>query len=331
MQLAMSYEPSRSKPYDNDIRWRVVYQLMALEYSVQQVTTNLGISASTVRRIGQLFDSTGSVDKQSCPDRGLALKVLTTYDEFIIMELVLQRPGIYLREICRELQQSTGTDVSEPTVCRFLQKAGFTRTKIQHVASQQSEEFRARFAAEMQQYEPDMLVFIDETGTDRRDSMRKFGYSLRGKRTKSQKLLVRGTRVSAIGAMSMNGMLDFRLACSVDAGTFRDFVEKCLLRHLMPFNGRNQHSIVVMDNASIHHAEGSIEIIESIGALVIFLPPYSPDLNPIEETFSSVKSYLKANETVMQATDNIEEVITAAFASITSKQCQAWIRDSGYY
>jgi hypothetical protein len=181
------------------------------------------------------------VDKQACPDKGLALKALTTYDEFIIMELVLQRPGIYLREICQELQQSTGTDVSEPMVCRFLQKAGFTRTKIQHVASQQSKECRARFSAEMQQYRPDMFVFVDETGTDRRDSMRKFGYSLRGKRTKAQKLLVRGTRISAIGAMSMNGMLDFRLACSVDARSFRDFVEKCLLRHLMPFNGCNQH------------------------------------------------------------------------------------------
>ena len=61
MQLAMSYEPSRSKLYDNDIRWQVVYQLMALEYSVQQVSNNLGISPATVRRIGQLFDSTGSV------------------------------------------------------------------------------------------------------------------------------------------------------------------------------------------------------------------------------------------------------------------------------
>jgi transposase len=166
----MLYEPSRSKPYDTDIRWRVVYQLRALECSVQQVSDNLGISVSTVRRIGQLFDSTGSVDKQACPDKGLALKALTTYDEFIIMELVLQRPGIYLREICQELQQSTGTDVSEPMVCRFLQKAGFTRTKIQHVASQQSEECRAHFSAEMQQYRPDMFVFVDETGTDRRET-----------------------------------------------------------------------------------------------------------------------------------------------------------------
>ena len=57
--------------------------------------------------------------------------------------------AVLVASIKRHLQQSTGTDVSEPTVCRFLQKAGFTGTKIQHVASQQSEEFRAYFATEM--------------------------------------------------------------------------------------------------------------------------------------------------------------------------------------
>ena len=52
---------------------------------------------------------------------------------------------------------------------------------------------------------------------------------------------------------------------------FKEFVEKCLLRHLMPFDGINQHSIVI-DNASIHHAGNSIELIESTGALVLCPP-----------------------------------------------------------
>ena len=98
--------------------------------------------------------------------------------------------------------------------------------------------------------------------------------------------------------MSTHGMLDYRLARGgVDAITFR---EKCLVRHVMPFNGINPHSMVVMDNASIHHAADSIHLIESMGALVLFVPPYSPDLNAIEEAFSSIKSYLKANEEVLQ-------------------------------
>ena len=81
---------------------------------------------------------------------------------------------------------------------------------------------------------------------------------------------------------------------------FKEYVEKCLLRHLMPFGGINPHSIVVMDNASIHHAGSSIELIESMGALVLLVPPYSPDLNAIEEAFSSIKAYMKANEEVLQ-------------------------------
>ena len=64
----------------------------------------------------------------------------------------------------------------------------------------------------------------------------------------------------------------------------------------MPFDGTNPRSIVILDNASIHHCDGVVELIESAGALVIFLPPYSPDLNPIEETFASIKSYLRTHE-----------------------------------
>ena len=326
----MSYEPSRSKAYDSNIHWRIVYQRFALEYSVQRVSENLGVSPSTVRQIGSLFDSTGSVDQKVDPDKGVALKTLSSYDEFYIMELVLERPGIYLREICFELYQLTGAVVSEATVCRFLKKVGFTRTKIQHVAIQQSKEFRARFIAEVQLYRADMFVFIDESGTDRRDSLRKFGYSMRGKRTRSHKLLARGKHISVIAAMSTQGMLDYRLAQGgVDAIAFREFVEKCLLRHVMPFDRINPHSIIIMDNASIHHTGDSIELIESMGVLVLFVPPYSPDLNAIEEAFSSIKSYLKANEEVLQESNDIEKVVAEAFASVPPENCQAWIKDSG--
>ena len=123
----------------------------------------------------------------------------------------IEKPGIYLQEICHKLFQLTGAVVSEATVFRFLEKIDFTRTKIQYVALQQSEQFRTRFIAEAQLYRADMFVFLDESGTYRRDSLRKFGYSMRGKCTRSHKLLVRGRRISVIAAMSSNGMLDYRL------------------------------------------------------------------------------------------------------------------------
>ena len=60
---------------------------------------------------------------------------------------------------------------------------------------------------------------------------------------------------------------------------------------------------MILDNASIHHVEGIVDLIESTGALVEFLPPYSPDLNPIEEAFSKLKSTLKANEELLDTFD----------------------------
>ena len=57
-----------------------------------------------------------------------------------------------------------------------------------------------------------------------------------------------------------------------------------------------------MDNASIHHVEEVVDMIRASGALIRFLPPYSPDLNPIEEAFSKVKSFLRDNETAYQVT-----------------------------
>ena len=324
----MSYEPWRSKAYDPDLRWRMIYQRKVLNYSPRLVSTNLGVSVSTVRRIERRFDTEGNVEKRRYPER-YSGTALSQHEKFLVLALVIDHPGIYLHEICRELLETTSTDSSIATICRLLQKCRFTRTKIQAVALQQSEELRQRCRTEMELYEPDMLVFVDESGADRRDSLRKFGYSLRGKRTRAQKLVARGRHVSAICAMSLSGVLECQFENgSVNGETFRNFIEKSLLPHLMPFNGTNEHSVVVMDNAAIHHVEGISELIESVGALLIFLPPYSPDLDPIEEAFSSVKS---ANEAILQVSGDIESVLLAAFTNISADDCQAWFRDSGYY
>lgn len=133
--------------------------------------------------------------------------------------------------------------------------------------------------------------------------------------------------------MSVNGILDaYVTSNTVNADIFEDFIDNSLLRHVMPFNGHNPHSVVVLDNASIHHTDNIIHILQSVGVLVHFLPPYSPDLNPIEEAFSKVKGYLKANDPAIQAArDNeLEDFILAAFANITPNDCYQWYKHSGY-
>ena len=76
---------------------------------------------------------------------------------------------------------------------------------------------------------------------------------------------------------------------------FVKFVLNCLLPILQPFNGTNSHSVVVMDNASVHHYE-EVADITGVGSIVCFLPPYLLELNPIENAFSKVKAFLRAND-----------------------------------
>lgn len=101
---------------------------------------------------------------------------------------------------------------------------------------------------------------------------------------------------------------------------------------MQPFNGHSERSVAVMDNCSIHHVDFVMEIFREAGILVIFLPPYSPDYNPIELTFSSIKSYLKDHDTLLEKLPvrDAMKIILAAFDSITPQKCDAWIRHCGY-
>ena len=84
--------------------------------------------------------------------------------------------------------------------------------------------------------------------------------------------------------MSSDGIHDISIYYegSVNGERFENFVRSCL-------NWVNKHSVVILDNASIHHVDGVVDLIENqVGAKLLFLPPYSPDLNPLEEIFSQV-------------------------------------------
>ena len=106
----------------------MVYQRFGLELSYRKIAANLNIDQSTVQRTIKLFEASGTVSKAEYP-KGAShpFTKLTVIDEFLILELVIERPGIYLREIQQQVRDDTGTEVSISTICNFLHKNGFTR------------------------------------------------------------------------------------------------------------------------------------------------------------------------------------------------------------
>ena len=92
----------------SDLRWRIVYQHLGMGLSCRDVAKNLNVDPSTVSRVVYRFDQTGSVDP--APRKGVSSK-LSNYDEFIIIENLLERPGMYLHELQYEIRKITGTEV----------------------------------------------------------------------------------------------------------------------------------------------------------------------------------------------------------------------------
>ena len=146
----------------------------------------------------------------------------------------------------------------------------------------------------------------------------------------SHQLLVRGDHLSGIAFISVNGLLDVKVVTGATNGdVFYSFVEEHLLPCLLPFDGINPHSVVIMDNCSIHHVSGIVQMIEEVGSVVHFLPPYSPDFMPIELAFSKVKTALKTDG--KQQIVDMESALLAAFATINAQDYQSWISESGLY
>ena len=166
----------------------------------------------------------------------------------------MENPGLYLDEIKFKIKEATRVTVSGSTICRVLQRNGYMRKKILQVARQRSTEFRGLFLAEVLQYPHEFFVWVDETGSDNRNQVRKFGYALRGLPPVYHRFLVRGTRISTILAMSSEGVVTYEMITGTTNGeTFFDFIRGSLIPCMQPFPAPG--SILVMDNCSIHHIQ----------------------------------------------------------------------------
>ena len=276
-----------------------------------------------------MFYRTGDV--LAIPRRNGPQRLLGDFEQLKIMRLIFENPGICLYELQRELLVS-GVAVSNATICRTLRYMGCTRQAMHQVALQQSDAARAKFMAEISIYDPSMLVWLDESGCDRRHTIRKYGYSLRGMPMSDRRILVRGTRYSVIPIISLQGIHD----CYITDGTvngekFTKFVRTYLLPVLLPFNWRNPRSVVIMDNASIHHVDAITTLVErQYGAKLLYLPPYSPDLMPAEGVFSQIKSIMKENYKLFQVCSSPTSLLAMAFGMVSVQDCHGHISRCGY-
>jgi hypothetical protein len=138
----------------------------------------------------------------------------------------------------------------------------------------------------------DQLVFIDESAVSRRQQIRRFGWAPKGQPARLHADLSRGLRYSVIGALDISGLFAYNIVekRTVKADTFTVFFLDVLARS-SPYPG--PRSVVVMDNASVHARATLQALCDICGVVLLFLPAYSPDYNPIEQLWNLMKASIK--------------------------------------
>lgn len=189
-------------------------------------------------------------------------------------------------------------------------------------ASEQDPVARTAWRDEVATLQPADFVFVDETSTSIALT-RRYARAPRGQRAHGQVPRNHGTPTTLLAALSPSGLgaaMTLEGAANTDA--FTVYVRELLCPTLRP--GQR----VVLDNVSFHRATAVGELIEAAGCHVLFLPPYSPDFNPIEHAFSKIKALLRASAARTQAA--LEAAIADALDQVTTRDAHGWFRHCGY-
>ena len=166
------------------------------------------------------------------------------------------------------------------------------------------------------------LVFVDETGTTTKMTR------LRGRAAKGERLNGRapfghwGTQTFVAGLKCDGLVAPWVVDAPMNRAIFETYVETQLAPALKPGD------VVILDNLSSHKSERAERLIRSRGAWLLFLPPYSPDLNPIEMAFSKLKAHLRA--TAARTIDHLWQAIGDICSLFTPEECTNYFKAAGY-
>jgi transposase len=166
------------------------------------------------------------------------------------------------------------------------------------------------------------LKFIDESGVNLAMT-RRYGGAPRGARVIGAVPQNYGANVTMLAALSLQGVdAVMTIDGATDAEVFRAYVAHVLGPTLMPGD------IVIMDNLRAHKVAGIRERIEACGAQLIYLPPYSPDLSPLEPCWSTLKTLWRTAQA--RTREALDAAIQQVLAAITPSDARGWFRHCGY-
>jgi transposase len=306
------------KPLSNDLRQRILDAVDHREGSRRMLAARFKVNTSTITRLLQLRRQTGSLEPRP---HGGGVEPTLDHDALErLRKLVEETPGATLEA----LKQEMGVSGSRMIICRALQKLGLPlKKKSPHAAERDTPEVKKRrreFRRQVDPIAPKRLVFVDETGVTTAMTPA-YGRAPRGERVEASEP-ASWESVTVIAALGLGGVrAPLAFEGAVNAATFLAYVEQVLVPALRPGD------VVVFDNLSSHLGPAVFEAIERAGAGVLPLPPYSPDLAPIEEMFSKFKGFLR--RVGARAKEHLYEAIGEGLKQVTDQDILGWFQHAG--
>ena len=304
------------RPYSLDLRQRVAQAVDQREGSLRQLAKRFRVSLSFVTRLLALRRQTHSLAPRP-HSRGPA-PLLDRQGLRRLRQLLHDQPDAILDELAQPL------GCSRMTVWRALRKLKITRKKKVFRADERDrpdvQKKRREFQQELATLDAERLLFVDESGATTAMA-RLYGRAPQGERVygsapgswKSM-TLISGMRLGGVVAPFV-----FRGATDTDA--FRTYAEAVLAPQL------RQGDVVIWDNLKPHKNHEAVEAVERAGARVLPLPPWSPDLTPIEKMFSKVKGVLRT--LAARTTETLTSALGTALRRVCPKDILGWFQSCG--
>src|SRR4051794_40511901 len=308
------------QPLSNDLRQRILDAVDNREGSRRKLAVRFKVNTSTITKLLRLRRETGSFEPR--PHAGGVAPTLDDAALQRLRKLVEETPDATLEA----LRQRMGISGGRMIICRALQKLGLPLKKKSPHASERDTpgvaQERGEFAEEVEPIAPGRLVFVDETGVTTAMTPA-YGRAPKGERVEaSASAPASWESVTVIAAMGLDGVrAPLAFEGAVNAATFLAYVEQVLVPAL------RRGDVVVFDNLTSHLSPAVSEAIERAGAVVLPLPPYSPDFNPIEEMFSKFKGSLR--RVGARAKEQLYDAIGDGLREITTGDILGWFRHAG--
>lgn len=181
---------------------------------------------------------------------------------------------------------------------------------------------RRQFQKRLRSVAAKRLKFLDESGMNR-SMTRRYGRALKGARVVGSVPLNHGPNTTIVGILGVDGVgAVTTLEGAINGAKFQNYVMETLGPTLAAGD------VVVMDNLPAHKVAGIEAAICQRGAQLVYLPPYSPDLSPIEHCWSKVKAHLRQGKARSQ--EGLKTALAEALEKVTSSDAQGWFRHCGY-